>query len=32
MTDVPINIGGWFLSDSDGDEASRKKYEIALIR
>lgn len=29
MTDVPINIGGWFLSDSDGDEASRKKYEIA---
>jgi hypothetical protein len=25
----PINIGGWFLSDSDADDPNRKKYEIA---
>ncbi len=25
---VPIHIGGWFLSDAAGDEASIKKYEI----
>ena len=24
-----INIGGWFLSDSDADDPNRKKYEIA---
>lgn len=23
-----INIGGWFLSDNDGDDASRMKYRI----
>ncbi len=28
-TDEPVSIGGWFLSDRDGDEASRMKYEIA---
>ncbi|MBE0534618.1 MAG: lamin tail domain-containing protein [Phycisphaerae bacterium] len=28
-TDGPIHIGGWFLSDRDGSEASRMKYEIA---
>lgn len=27
-TPEPIFIGGWFLSDSTGDEASIKKYEI----
>ncbi len=25
----PINIGGWFLSDDNTDDTSRKKYEIA---
>jgi hypothetical protein len=25
----PINIGGWFLSDSDADDPNRMKYEIA---
>ncbi|UCG56738.1 MAG: lamin tail domain-containing protein [Phycisphaerales bacterium] len=24
-----VNIGGWFLSDSDADDASRMKYKIA---
>ncbi len=28
-TDEPINIGGWFLSDSNADEPNRMKYEIA---
>ena len=28
-TDRDIYLGGWFLSDSDADDASRKKYEIA---
>ncbi|HIJ67186.1 MAG TPA: lamin tail domain-containing protein, partial [Planctomycetes bacterium] len=28
-TGQPINIGGWFLSDSDTDDPNRKKYEIA---
>jgi hypothetical protein len=28
-TDEPINIGGWFLSDSDADDPNRMKYEIA---
>ena len=28
-TDQPINIGGWFLSDSDDDDPSRMKYRIA---
>ncbi len=28
-TAEPINIGGWFLSDSDADDPNRKKYEIA---
>ena len=28
-TDEPINIGGWFLSDSDADDTSLKKYQIA---
>ncbi|MBN1818401.1 MAG: lamin tail domain-containing protein, partial [Sedimentisphaerales bacterium] len=27
-TDAPIPIGGWFLSDSDGDDSNRMKYEI----
>jgi hypothetical protein len=27
---APIHIGGWFLSDAAGDEASIKKYEIPL--
>ena len=29
-TDQPINVGGWFLSDSDGDDTSRMKYRIAV--
>ncbi|HOL88288.1 MAG TPA: lamin tail domain-containing protein [Anaerohalosphaeraceae bacterium] len=29
-TSQPIAIGGWFLSDAAGDEASIKKYEIPL--
>ena len=29
-TDSDINIGGWFLSDSNNDIASMKKYEITL--
>jgi len=28
-TDESINIGGWFLSDSDTDDPNRMKYEIA---
>jgi len=28
-TDQPIHLGGWFLSDSDADDAARMKYEIA---
>jgi len=28
-TDQPIHLGGWFLSDSDADDANRMKYEIA---
>lgn len=28
-TDNAINIGGWFLSDSDANNLSRMKYEIA---
>lgn len=28
-TSEPINIGGWFLSDDDTDDATRKKYRIA---
>ncbi|MHC4721720.1 MAG: lamin tail domain-containing protein, partial [Planctomycetota bacterium] len=28
-TDESINIGGWFLSDSDADDPNRMKYEIA---
>ena len=28
-TSEPISIGGWFLSDSDKDDASRMKYRIA---
>ena len=28
-TGQSINIGGWFLSDSDADDPNRKKYEIA---
>ena len=28
-TDVPINIGGWFLSDNNNSEVNGKKYEIA---
>ncbi len=28
-TDSPIDIGGWFLSDSDEDDAELMKYEIA---
>ena len=28
-TSQAINIGGWFLSDSDTDDPNRKKYEIA---
>jgi hypothetical protein len=28
-TAEPINIGGWFLSDSDTDDPNRMKYEIA---
>ena len=28
-TGAPINIGGWFLSDSDQDDAGRMKYRIA---
>jgi hypothetical protein len=28
-TDEPVYIGGWYLSDSDSDEASRKKFRIA---
>ncbi|MHC5061248.1 MAG: lamin tail domain-containing protein [Planctomycetota bacterium] len=28
-TGEPVNIGGWFLSDSDTDDPNRKKYEIA---
>jgi hypothetical protein len=28
-TSEDMNIGGWFLSDSDQDDASRRKYEIA---
>jgi len=28
-TDAPIEIGGWFLSDSDANETSRMKYRIA---
>ncbi len=28
-TDDPINLGGWYLSDSDSDDASRMKYKIA---
>ncbi|UCH21336.1 MAG: lamin tail domain-containing protein, partial [Deltaproteobacteria bacterium] len=27
-TGSTINIGGWYLSDNDTDEASLKKYEI----
>ncbi|MBN1817093.1 MAG: lamin tail domain-containing protein, partial [Sedimentisphaerales bacterium] len=29
LTNTAINLGGWFLSDSDQDDASRMKYEIA---
>ncbi|MBN1126310.1 MAG: lamin tail domain-containing protein [Sedimentisphaerales bacterium] len=29
LTDSDINVGGWFLSDSDQDDVSRMKYEIA---
>ncbi|MCK4997924.1 MAG: lamin tail domain-containing protein, partial [Anaerohalosphaera sp.] len=29
-TGQPINIGGWFLSDSDKDAASLKKFEVPL--
>ncbi len=29
-TAQPINIGGWFLTDSDSDAASLKKFEIPL--
>ena len=28
-TSEPINIGGWFLSDSNADDPNRMKYEIA---
>jgi hypothetical protein len=28
-TDKPINIGGWYLSDSDSDDPNRMKYRIA---
>ncbi|NLH16751.1 MAG: hypothetical protein GX455_09235, partial [Phycisphaerae bacterium] len=28
-TDEPINIGGWFLSDSNIDDPNKMKYEIA---
>ena len=28
-TTQPVNIGGWFLSDSDADDAAIKKYRIA---
>ncbi len=28
-TDEPINIGGWYLSDNNDDDAKRKKYQIA---
>ncbi len=28
-TDEPINIGGWFLSDNDDSDITRKKYRIA---
>ena len=28
-TGQSVNIGGWFLSDSDADDPNRKKYEIA---
>ena len=28
-TSQPVNIGGWFLSDSDADDAAIKKYRIA---
>ena len=28
-TDDPINIGGWYLSDNNDNEANRKKYQIA---
>jgi hypothetical protein len=28
-TGEPINIGGWFLSDSNKDDPNRMKYEIA---
>ena len=27
-TDQPINIGGWYLSDNNDDDAKRKKYQI----
>ncbi|MGE4286639.1 MAG: lamin tail domain-containing protein [Phycisphaerae bacterium] len=27
-TDEPINIGGWFLSDSDASDLEMKKYQI----
>jgi hypothetical protein len=29
-TDAPINIGGWFLSDSNNDDPNRMKYEIPI--
>ena len=28
-TDSPINIGGWFLSDSNADDPNKMKYQIA---
>jgi len=28
-TAEPVNIGGWFLSDNDSTDASRRKYRIA---
>ena len=29
ITDQPINIGGWYLSDNNNDDIKRKKYQIA---